>query len=38
MGLLERHGDGNSTVRTRIIKSTKRKELYGIIRENIEEH
>jgi transposase-like protein len=36
MGLLERHGDG-STVRTKVVSGTKRKELYGIIRENVEE-
>ena len=36
MGLLERHGEG-STVRTKVIQGTKRKELFGIIKENVEE-
>jgi hypothetical protein len=37
MGLLERHGhDGQSVVRTQIISGTKRRELLGIIRENVE--
>jgi hypothetical protein len=37
MGLLERHGsDGHSRVRTKILKGTKRRELFGIIKENVE--
>lgn len=36
MGLLERHGDG-SQVRTQIIQGTKRRELFGIIKANVEE-
>jgi transposase-like protein len=37
MGLLERHGPdrSHSIVRTRIIKGTKRKELFGIMKEEI---
>jgi transposase-like protein len=36
MGLLDRHGnDGTSQVRTRIVQGTKRKELYGVICENV---
>jgi transposase-like protein len=37
MGLLERHPEKGSTVRTRIVQGTKRKELFGIIREHVEE-
>jgi transposase-like protein len=36
MGLLERN-TGGSTVRTRIIKGTTRSELFGIIKENVED-
>jgi transposase-like protein len=36
MGLLERHGENGSTVRTRIISGTKRKELFGAMKEHIE--
>lgn len=37
MGLLERNTEGASTVRTKIVKGTKRSELFGIIKENVEE-
>jgi transposase-like protein len=36
MGLLERNTDGQSTVRTKVIKGTKRAELFGVIEENVE--
>jgi transposase-like protein len=37
MGLLDRHGsDGTSQVRTRIVQGTKRRELFGIIKEHVE--
>lgn len=36
-GLLERNTDGASKVRTRIVTGTKRSELFGIIKENVEE-
>jgi transposase-like protein len=36
MGLLERHGpDGHSRVRTRVIKTTKRRELLGVIKDHV---
>ncbi len=37
MGMLERNAETGSTVRTRIVRGTKRQELYGIIRQNVEE-
>ena len=36
LGVLERHGDGSSRVRTRIIGGTKRKELFGAMKEEIQ--
>jgi transposase-like protein len=36
MGLLERHTEG-SRVRTKIVQGTKRSELFGIIKQNVEE-
>jgi transposase-like protein len=35
MGLLERHGDGQSRVRTHVVKNNKRSSLHPVIRENV---
>jgi transposase-like protein len=35
LGVLERHGEGTSRVRTRLIGTTKRKELFGAMKEEI---
>lgn len=37
MGLLERHPDGNSRVRTRVVKNSKRAELMPVVREHVAE-
>jgi len=37
MGLLERHGDGQSRVRARVVTNTKRSTLQPVVRENVTE-
>jgi transposase-like protein len=36
MGLLERHGDGSSRVVTRVVKSTRKESLQGVVRDHVE--